>query len=121
MEECFVAAQAGTIALTATHVDVLLAGVDLLVRVGDPQGQPVTQTEIDVFAAALTGADGARDAAAAGAAVGRAVSGARRRRERTRRGQRRGAAACGIGRVPDPAQPAAWPAPARCVACVRIR
>ncbi|UXU90428.1 hybrid sensor histidine kinase/response regulator [Burkholderia sp. S-53] len=60
MEECFVAAQAGTIALTATHVDVLLAGVDLLVRVGDPQGPPVTSTEIDVFAAALTGADGAR-------------------------------------------------------------
>ncbi|HIH2748077.1 hybrid sensor histidine kinase/response regulator [Burkholderia aenigmatica] len=60
MEECFVAAQAGTIALTATHVDVLLAGVDLLVRVGDPQGQPVSQTEIDVFAAALTGADGAQ-------------------------------------------------------------
>ncbi|MBU9657314.1 hybrid sensor histidine kinase/response regulator [Burkholderia cenocepacia] len=60
MEECFVAAQAGTIALTATHVDVLLAGVDLLVRVGDPQGPPVSQTEIDVFAAALTGADGAQ-------------------------------------------------------------
>ncbi|WP_420211185.1 hybrid sensor histidine kinase/response regulator [Burkholderia aenigmatica] len=58
MEECFVAAQSGTIALTATHVDVLLAGVDLLVRVGDPQGPPVSQTEIDVFAAALTGADG---------------------------------------------------------------
>lgn len=60
MEECFVAAQAGTIALTATHVDVLLAGVDLLVRVGDPQGPPVSSTEIDVFAAALTGADGAQ-------------------------------------------------------------
>ncbi|HDR9484971.1 TPA: hybrid sensor histidine kinase/response regulator [Burkholderia aenigmatica] len=60
MEECFVAAQSGTIALTATHVDVLLAGVDLLVRVGDPQGPPVSQTEIDVFAAALTGADGAQ-------------------------------------------------------------
>ncbi|CAB3747880.1 chemotaxis protein [Burkholderia sp. MSh2] len=60
MEECFVAAQAGTIALTATHVDVLLAGVDLLVRVGDPQAQPVSQTEIEVFAAALTGADGAQ-------------------------------------------------------------
>ncbi|PXX30348.1 CheA signal transduction histidine kinase [Burkholderia pyrrocinia] len=60
MEECFVAAQAGTIALTATHVDVLLAGVDLLVRVGDPQGPPVSPTEIDVFAAALTGADAAQ-------------------------------------------------------------
>ncbi|KVE06661.1 hybrid sensor histidine kinase/response regulator [Burkholderia anthina] len=68
MEECFVAAQAGTIALTATHVDVLLAGVDLLVRVGDPQGHPVSQTEIDVFAAALTGADGAQTMQAPAAA-----------------------------------------------------
>ncbi|WP_175732846.1 hybrid sensor histidine kinase/response regulator [Burkholderia ambifaria] len=58
MEECFVAAQAGTIALTATHVDVLLAGVDLLVRVADPQAPPVSSTEIDAFALALTGADG---------------------------------------------------------------
>ncbi|WJN73508.1 hybrid sensor histidine kinase/response regulator [Burkholderia anthina] len=68
MEECFVAAQAGTIALTATHVDVLLAGVDLLVRVGDPQGHPVSQTEIDVFAAALTGADSAQTMQAPAAA-----------------------------------------------------
>ncbi|AOR72000.1 hybrid sensor histidine kinase/response regulator [Burkholderia stabilis] len=60
MEECFVAAQAGTIALTATHVDVLLAGVDLLVRVADPQAQPVSSVEIDAFALALTGADGAQ-------------------------------------------------------------
>ncbi len=59
MEECFVAAQAGTIALTATHVDVLLAGVDLLVRVADPQAPPVSSAEIDAFALALTGADGA--------------------------------------------------------------
>ncbi|KHK60368.1 chemotaxis protein [Burkholderia sp. A9] len=59
MEECFVAAQAGTIALTATHVDVLLAGVDLLVRVADPQAQPVSSAEIEAFALALTGADGA--------------------------------------------------------------
>ncbi|KWE79934.1 hybrid sensor histidine kinase/response regulator [Burkholderia territorii] len=59
MEECFVAAQAGTIALTATHVDVLLAGVDLLVRVADPQAQPVSQAEIEAFALALTSADGA--------------------------------------------------------------
>ncbi|MDR8100031.1 hybrid sensor histidine kinase/response regulator, partial [Burkholderia cenocepacia] len=57
-----------TIALTATHVDVLLAGVDLRVRVGDPQGQPVSQTEIDVFAAALTGADGAQTMQAPAAA-----------------------------------------------------
>ncbi|MGS0891807.1 response regulator [Burkholderia stagnalis] len=60
MEECFVAAQAGTIALSAAHVDVLLAGVDLLVRVADPQAQPVSPAEIGAFAAALTGADGAQ-------------------------------------------------------------
>ncbi|HDR9473740.1 hybrid sensor histidine kinase/response regulator [Burkholderia multivorans] len=59
MEECFVAAQAGTITLSAAHVDVLLAGVDLLVRVGDPHAAPVSPAEIDAFAAALTGADGA--------------------------------------------------------------
>ncbi|KWA19284.1 hybrid sensor histidine kinase/response regulator [Burkholderia territorii] len=59
MEECFVAAQARTIALTATHVDVLLAGVDLLVRVADPQAQPVSPAEIEAFALALTSADGA--------------------------------------------------------------
>ncbi|WP_396331185.1 hybrid sensor histidine kinase/response regulator [Burkholderia anthina] len=57
MEECFVAAQAGTIALTAAHVDVLLAGVDLLVRVADPHAQPVSSTEIEAFALALTAAD----------------------------------------------------------------
>ncbi|AIO39097.1 hybrid sensor histidine kinase/response regulator [Burkholderia latens] len=59
MEECFVAAQAGTVALTATHVDVLLAGVDLLVRVADPHAQPVSSAEIDAFALALASADGA--------------------------------------------------------------
>ncbi|MCA8089491.1 hybrid sensor histidine kinase/response regulator [Burkholderia anthina] len=58
MEECFVAAQAGTIALTAAHVDVLLAGVDLLVRVADPHAPPVSSAEIEAFALALTGADG---------------------------------------------------------------
>ncbi|AXK61935.1 hybrid sensor histidine kinase/response regulator [Burkholderia sp. IDO3] len=58
MEECFVAAQAGTIALTAAHVDVLLAGVDLLVRVADPHAPIVSSAEIEAFALALTGADG---------------------------------------------------------------
>ncbi|KVN41862.1 hybrid sensor histidine kinase/response regulator [Burkholderia pyrrocinia] len=56
MEECFVAAQGGTSALTAAHVDALLAGVDLLVRVADPHAQPVSPAEIDAFAAALAGA-----------------------------------------------------------------
>ncbi|HDR9237413.1 hybrid sensor histidine kinase/response regulator [Burkholderia vietnamiensis] len=60
MEECFVAAQAGAIALSAAHVDVLLAGVDLLLRVADPDAPPVSATEIDTFALALTSADAAQ-------------------------------------------------------------
>ncbi|KVM21270.1 hybrid sensor histidine kinase/response regulator [Burkholderia ubonensis] len=56
MEECFVAAQGGASALTAAQVDALLAGVDLLVRVGDPQAQPVAPAEIETFAAALAAA-----------------------------------------------------------------
>ncbi|KVN09389.1 hybrid sensor histidine kinase/response regulator [Burkholderia stagnalis] len=56
MEECFVAVQRGTAALTAAHVDALLAGVDLLVRVADPHAQPVSPAEIDAFVAALAGA-----------------------------------------------------------------
>ncbi|KUZ74403.1 hybrid sensor histidine kinase/response regulator [Burkholderia ubonensis] len=56
MEECFVAAQGGALALTAAHVDALLAGVDLLVRVGDPQAQPVAPAEIETFAVALAAA-----------------------------------------------------------------
>ena len=35
MEECFVAAQHGALALTAVHIDALLRGVDLLLRVAD--------------------------------------------------------------------------------------
>ncbi|KVR81018.1 hybrid sensor histidine kinase/response regulator [Burkholderia vietnamiensis] len=60
MEECFVAAQAGTIALSAAHVDVLLAGVDLLLRVADPDAPPVSAAEIDAFALALRSADAAQ-------------------------------------------------------------
>ncbi|KWB46385.1 hybrid sensor histidine kinase/response regulator [Burkholderia ubonensis] len=56
MEECFVAAQGGASALTASQVDALLAGVDLLVRAGDPQAQPVAPAEIETFAAALAAA-----------------------------------------------------------------
>ncbi|WP_308010310.1 Hpt domain-containing protein, partial [Burkholderia vietnamiensis] len=60
MEECFVAAQAGAIALSAAHVDVLLAGVDLLLRVADPDAPPVSAAEIDAFALALRSADAAQ-------------------------------------------------------------
>ncbi|GBH23691.1 hybrid sensor histidine kinase/response regulator [Burkholderia vietnamiensis] len=60
MEECFVAAQAGAIALSAAHVDVPLAGVARLLRVADPDAPPVSATEIDTFALALTSADAAQ-------------------------------------------------------------
>ncbi|AOJ77752.1 hybrid sensor histidine kinase/response regulator [Burkholderia ubonensis] len=60
MEECFVAAQGGAIALSAAHVDALLAGVDLLLRVADPDAPPVSAAEIDAFALALTSADAAQ-------------------------------------------------------------
>ncbi|MBN3793234.1 Hpt domain-containing protein, partial [Burkholderia sp. Ac-20353] len=35
LEECFVAAQRGELTLTAAHIDALLHGVDLLLRVGN--------------------------------------------------------------------------------------
>lgn len=48
MEDCFVAAQHGRQPLTPCHVDALLTGVDLLVRVGDPQtAASVAAHEID--------------------------------------------------------------------------
>ncbi|MGN4113021.1 Hpt domain-containing protein, partial [Burkholderia gladioli] len=57
MEECFVAAQRGEQVLGASHIDALLTGVDLLVRVGDPGTAAfVTPIEIDAFAVALANA-----------------------------------------------------------------
>ncbi|KKJ06409.1 Hpt domain-containing protein, partial [Burkholderia gladioli] len=57
MEECFVAAQRGEQVLGASHIDALLTGVDLLVRVGDPgTAASVTPIEIDAFAVALANA-----------------------------------------------------------------
>ncbi|OUL73200.1 hybrid sensor histidine kinase/response regulator [Paraburkholderia hospita] len=50
MEECFVGAQRGELQLTPAHIDVLLRGVDLLMRVGDAKPDaPVTRTDIDGF------------------------------------------------------------------------
>ncbi|CAJ0810224.1 MULTISPECIES: hybrid sensor histidine kinase/response regulator [Ralstonia] len=59
MEEWFVAAQRGTLVLTAAHIDVLLRGTDLLLRVGQPAtaGQ-VPRAEIDAVLAAFSAADG---------------------------------------------------------------
>ncbi|BFG76450.1 hypothetical protein PTKU46_44830 [Paraburkholderia terrae] len=50
MEECFVGAQRGELQLMPAHIDVLLRGVDLLMRVGDAQPDaPVTRADIDGF------------------------------------------------------------------------
>ncbi|GAB7535882.1 response regulator [Burkholderia sp. 3C] len=58
MEDCFVGAQRGERVLGASHIDALLMGVDLLVRVGDPRtAASVTPAEIDTFAVALANAD----------------------------------------------------------------
>ncbi|MEX3629633.1 MAG: hybrid sensor histidine kinase/response regulator [Burkholderia sp.] len=62
MEECFVAAQRGEQVLDASHIDALLTGVDLLVRVGDPgMAAAVTPIEIDAFAVALANAGAAHE------------------------------------------------------------
>ena len=60
MEDCFVAAQLGTVRLGQTHIDVLLTGVDLLSRIAAtaeaeiPTWSGEKQTEIAGFLAALT-------------------------------------------------------------------
>jgi two-component system sensor histidine kinase and response regulator WspE len=54
MEECFVAAQRGELTLCAEHIDALLGGVDLLLRVGEPGSATApTHDEIDSFATRL--------------------------------------------------------------------
>ncbi|WP_246792624.1 hybrid sensor histidine kinase/response regulator [Burkholderia perseverans] len=63
MEDCFVGAQRGERVLGASHIDALLMGVDLLVRVGDPRSAAsVTPIQIDAFEVALANADDAGDA-----------------------------------------------------------
>ncbi|CAN0627830.1 two-component system, chemotaxis family, sensor histidine kinase and response regulator WspE [Burkholderia multivorans] len=58
MEECFVAAQRGEIVLSASHIDELLHGMDLLVRIGqtDPAAA-VSRAEIDALVARLSDPD----------------------------------------------------------------
>ncbi|WP_186129763.1 hybrid sensor histidine kinase/response regulator [Burkholderia gladioli] len=70
MEDCFVAAQRGEQVLGASHIDALLTGVDLLVRVGDPgSAASVTPIEIDAFAVALANAGEAGEGGEAGHAA----------------------------------------------------
>ncbi|MGV2287831.1 hybrid sensor histidine kinase/response regulator [Trinickia sp. YCB016] len=54
MEECFVAAQRGELKLSASHIDALLHGIDLIVRVGDANpAAAVTRADVDAFAMRL--------------------------------------------------------------------
>jgi two-component system sensor histidine kinase and response regulator WspE len=63
MEECFVAAQRRELMLSASHIDDLLRGVDLLLRIGEANpNAPVARTEIDAFVAGRPTAEGARGA-----------------------------------------------------------
>jgi two-component system sensor histidine kinase and response regulator WspE len=50
MEDCFVGAQQGRVAVDAAMIDVLLAGVDLIVRIGQTSGdETVPQRDVDAF------------------------------------------------------------------------
>ena len=54
MEECFVAAQRGTLILSAAHIDELLRGVDLLLRAGNPDTQTaLAREDVDAFVTRL--------------------------------------------------------------------
>jgi two-component system sensor histidine kinase and response regulator WspE len=61
LEECFVAVQRGELSLSASHIDELLRGVDLLLRVGerDPAAA-VSRDEIDAFTARVSARPSAR-------------------------------------------------------------
>ncbi|GAB7521403.1 hybrid sensor histidine kinase/response regulator [Paraburkholderia sp. 2C] len=73
MEECFVAAQHGTLSLTAAHIDALLRGVDLLLRVADDRPSArASRAEIDACVAHLSAFVGAPLSAGAYDAAARA-------------------------------------------------
>jgi two-component system sensor histidine kinase and response regulator WspE len=73
MEDCLVAAQGGELRLNAEHIDALLSGTDLLLRIGTPAHAPGA-ADIDAFLAQLAAALDPTQAAIQ-AAVGRLAPG----------------------------------------------
>ncbi|QIE24013.1 Sensor histidine kinase RcsC [Caballeronia sp. SBC1] len=64
MEDCFVGAQQGRVSVDAGMIDVLLGGVDLILRIGQGSGdETLSQTDVDAFVdslnARMNGAAGA--------------------------------------------------------------
>jgi two-component system, chemotaxis family, sensor histidine kinase and response regulator WspE len=54
MEDCFVGAQQGRVSVDAGMIDVLLSGVDLILRIGQGSGdETLSQTDVDAFVDAL--------------------------------------------------------------------
>ena len=49
MEDCLVSAQEGRLLLQAEHIDALLSGTDLLMRIATPGGNSVGQPDIDRY------------------------------------------------------------------------
>ncbi|WP_440057714.1 hybrid sensor histidine kinase/response regulator [Pseudomonas fragariae (ex Marin et al. 2024)] len=49
MEDCLVSAQEGRLLLQAEHIDALLSGTDLLMRIATPGGDSVGQPDIDSY------------------------------------------------------------------------
>jgi two-component system sensor histidine kinase and response regulator WspE len=54
MEDCFVGAQQGRVSVDAGMIDVLLSGVDLIVRIGQASGdETVPETDVEAFVDSL--------------------------------------------------------------------
>jgi two-component system sensor histidine kinase and response regulator WspE len=54
MEDCFVGAQQGRVSVDAGMIDVLLSGVDLILRIGQASGdESLSQTDVDAFVDSL--------------------------------------------------------------------
>ncbi|QGT83174.1 hybrid sensor histidine kinase/response regulator [Pseudomonas coronafaciens] len=49
MEDCLVSAQEGRLLLQAEHIDALLSGTDLLMRIATPGGNSVGQPDVDLY------------------------------------------------------------------------